>query len=402
MKSRLTICLVAAFCMQSLSSMAQINYYWGFQGAQAVPGDYDGDGATDLAVYYEPAGSWYIYSPQQDSVLAWNLGWGFRGGEAIAMDYDGDGAHDLAIFSSDSGNWFIYSIAQNLVLAWNENWGAPGMQPVAADYDGDGADEIAVYEQTSGAWFIARAMEPEEITDLDELAIMYSNAVVDASTVTNRKIYKGLTAITTANTNLIWRTNPLTDRLEVKAVSFMSYAVATNYYHPGTTTSLRYATSWVTMAPELKNFCRAYTGTNLLLRLKQLLGLPATAANDTVVEYWADPAYLARPSPDPQISDSVAELHFNTDALFSSVNTNYMNWFNDNLVAADYGMTNGVWGGALPWTRLGYTYDWALPTYKTIGLSEFIIPGKLIWDSEGVDVKVEVIMITNALYYAGE
>lgn len=399
MKSALPLCLVIAFCASS-SVLAQTNYSWGFPGARAVPGDYDGDGHADLAVYHESSGAWYIYSPGRDSILAWNLGWGFAGGEAAAMDYDGDGCADLAIFSRDSGNWFVCSIAQDLVLAWNENWGAAGMQQAAADYDGDGSDEIAVYEESSGAWFIAGAPQPVEITDIEQLAIMYSNAVADAATVSAEKIYKGLTAITLSNTNLVWRTNPGTDRLEVKAVSFMSYAAASNYYHEGATTSLRYATSWVTMAPELRNFCRAYTGTNLALRLKQLVGLPATAANDTVVEFWVDPAHLARPSPDPQVSDSVAELDFTTGAFFSSVSTNYVDWFNNNIAAADYGMTNGVWGGALPWTRLGYTYDWALPSYKTVGLSEFIIPGRMLWDTEGVEITVEVTLVVNALYYA--
>lgn len=402
MKTRMLAFLITACWFQALSVTAQTNYTWGFSGAKAVTGDYDGDGYADLAVYYEPAGTWYIYSPRQDSVLAWNFGWGFVGGEPVACDYDGDGATDLGIYGQASGDWYVCSLSLNAVLVWGENWGAIGMQQAAADYDGDGAADLAVYEAVTGTWYIDQAAEPEEVTDMDQLAIMYSNAVVDASTVLANKIDGNLTSITVDNTNLMWRTNAVTGAREVKVVSFMSYATATNYYHPGQTTTLKYTVPWVTAVPELKNFCREYTGTNLCLRLKQLLGIYATSANDTIVEYWVDPAYLVRPSPDPQITDFEAETDFNTNALYSTVSTNYVNWFEANIIASDYGMTNGVWGGALPWTRLGYTYDWALPTNNIVGLSEFIIPGKTLWNAEGIEVTVDVALVTNAVYYGNQ
>jgi hypothetical protein len=69
---------------------------------------------------------------------------------------------------------------------------------------------------------------------------------------------------------------------------------------------------------------------------------------------------MFRPSPDPEITDTVASLEFPTGAPDTHVQ-----WFNARL-ASSYG-TDGY-----PWTRLGYTYDWA-PCGSEVGLSEFVV-----------------------------
>ncbi|MBI3987598.1 MAG: VCBS repeat-containing protein [Lentisphaerae bacterium] len=370
---------------------------WGGPGFTPVVGDYDGDGADDLALYYQNTGGWYIQSAD-GYVIAWATTWGGSGYSPMAGDFDGDGFSDLAVYNDATMNWFVLSLEKNNILFFNDNWGWPDAIPVPGDFNGDGRTELTVYDASAGRWYLM----PESINetaDLDELAGMYSNAVADAAETLPSEIFRHLTAITTNNPNLRFRENPASGALEVKMASFMSADTATNYYREGQLTSMKYATAWVTVAPELKIFCQTYTGTNLTLRLKQLLGLPATSENDTIVEYWVSVDALVRPSPDPEITDAEAGLEFRTRDPFTSLSTNYIAWYSDNFNSSNYGMTNGVWSG-FPWTRLGYTYDWALPQCSPVGLSEFVLPGRTLWTTESRDVTVDVVLVSPAADYA--
>ncbi len=68
-------------------------------GVQAVPGDYDGDGTDDLAVFDPNTGRWFIRTLSGTPLLMGTT-WGFPGARAVSGDYDGDGTSDLAIFDA--------------------------------------------------------------------------------------------------------------------------------------------------------------------------------------------------------------------------------------------------------------------------------------------------------------
>lgn len=95
------------------------------------------------------------------------------------------------------------------------------------------------------------------------------------------------------------------------------------------------------------------------LRLCQLIGLPPDAGYTHFTTLWADPADLLRPAFDPDVTT-------NTMAGELTGEDWYQNWFEDNT-AASYGEDG------YPWTRLGYTYDWA-DNGTEYGLTEFILP----------------------------
>ena len=133
------------------------NVPWGFNGATALLGDYDGDTNADLAVYARASGLWYVRS-YPGSVLVWNKQWGFNGAVPVHGDYDYDGGadtnkSDFAVFHPPTGRWYIQSAAGG-VLAWNVQWGFPTAIPVPGDYNADAKSDLAVYDRNTGRWYI--------------------------------------------------------------------------------------------------------------------------------------------------------------------------------------------------------------------------------------------------------
>ena len=99
---------------------------WGNPGCVPVPGDYDGDGAADLAVYNTLAGYWYIRSVY-GAGIAWEVNWGGSLFRPVCGDFDADGYADLAVYGEigGAGCWYIKSLDGN-IIAWNLPFGVPG------------------------------------------------------------------------------------------------------------------------------------------------------------------------------------------------------------------------------------------------------------------------------------
>jgi hypothetical protein len=118
------------------------------------PGDYDGDGKTDVVIFRPSEGKWYVTNSGTNT--SFSLPWGLSTDKLVYGDYDGDGRGDFAVFRETEGNWYIRN-SSGSPAGTVIGWGQAGDKPVPADYDGDGKTDAAVYRPSDGNWYVKKS-----------------------------------------------------------------------------------------------------------------------------------------------------------------------------------------------------------------------------------------------------
>jgi hypothetical protein len=120
--------------------------HFGQVGDTPLLGDFDGDGAADVAVYRpgSPASTWYIAF---SSGGVGEIPWGDAGSGDVPVigDYDGDGIIDIAVYrpGDPASTWFARLSSGGFdVRQFGDAGLGDGIAP--ADYDCDGKVDIAV------------------------------------------------------------------------------------------------------------------------------------------------------------------------------------------------------------------------------------------------------------------
>ena len=157
---------------QSTFHFRRKQYYWGAGDARAVPGDFNGDGRADLAVFRKQTGDWQIafLGPEENLAKAGlntsgygaMLNFGLPGDVPLAGDTDGDGADELIVWrEANPAQWFIYSI--NSEKKHQLSLGEVGDVPFVADFDCDSRADLSVYSLKKRSWTVFLASN-ERIT----------------------------------------------------------------------------------------------------------------------------------------------------------------------------------------------------------------------------------------------
>lgn len=141
--------------------------------AVVMPGDFDGDGITDRAVYETNSGKWTSLSTRiggDTTALTWRwlsgnpivelkrlnfIGSNYEETMPIVGDYDGDGVDDLVHVEKSTGNWVYFSSLEGKSVTIECDWGVYWMRAalndrvviLVGDFDGDGKMDPAFVDR---------------------------------------------------------------------------------------------------------------------------------------------------------------------------------------------------------------------------------------------------------------
>ncbi|MCX2450088.1 hypothetical protein OQX61_02285 [Pedobacter sp. PLR] len=195
---------------------------------------------------------------------------------------------------------------------------------------------------------------------------LYQSAILDAMVADSAEIIDTLWALTPENTALKWKT--INGKPHVLLASYMRFPSS---YPVGESITNSWGESWLFIPQQMKaRIGSSFTAaSDTTMRICQLLGLPPAneRSNTHIAEIWVNPENLYRPAGSRVITTKRA------GAVLSNNNPEgFGSWYNNYIVFAYYRTLSTTADFHYPWTRLGYTYDWA-PKAKEVGLSEYVL-----------------------------
>ena len=220
--------------------------------------------------------------------------------------------------------------------------------------------------------FVVSCSKEPELSNQELLRKAY----LDVIEATEEKI-RPLVTLTKTDEKITW--NQAQDK--VLLFTFHRYP---DSYPENEEVTFTWGESWLCSVKEYINWYKDNKNNikDILLRTKQVLGMDETSQNTYITSMWFDPSDVSRPA---YVTDPTKQmaLQFEEEAT-----DEYKEWFQSQYYYS-YETKH------LPWTRLGYTYDWSKEAKDRYGLTEFIA-----W--KGTTVTVDKTLLVNEFveYYA--
>lgn len=183
---------------------------------------------------------------------------------------------------------------------------------------------------------------------------LYAMAVKDA-TIAEEDEIKPLVSLTKQDSLVTWD-----DQGRVLLCTWHSYP---DSYPEGETVTANWGYIWTFTDKEMASHAEELKGSeDAKMRLRQLISIDPNKNHSTVTGLWVDPSDVIRPAYQSDATNGNMTVAFPEG---EEVDESFKTWFDQNILSSYY-------YGSYPWTRLGYTYDWA-DNGKEYGLTEFLI-----------------------------